>query len=296
MKSRFNISNIKIPKFNNKKIHKTKIANFTKQKVIKIVNQKIVSSLISKSSNNTSSANPKVINIVNSKILNSNKNKTIIPTNKEAVIIVAGGSGKRMGADIPKQFLLIKKKPILFHTIEAFYNYSKDIKIVVVLPENQISYWQNIMINYDTKVKYKIVAGGSERFYSVKNGLKAVSDSEYIAVHDGVRPFVSQDLIRKGFEIVRNFGNAVAAIKVKNSYRIISNNTNKQIDRDKLRIIQTPQIFKYDLLSEAYEQEFCKYFTDDASVVEKLGYKINLFEGNEKNIKITTKYDIEPYY
>jgi len=211
---------------------------------------------------------------------------------KKSVIIVAGGSGKRMGADIPKQFLEIKGKPILLHTIEAFYNYSKAIKIVVVLPENQIDYWQKISSNLDTEIDYEIVAGGKERFFSVQNGLKVVSDTQLVAVHDGVRPFVSQKIIENGFKIAHEFGNAVASIKVKDSYRIIDNQENKYIDRNKLRIIQTPQIFRYDILQRAYEQKFSNLFTDDASVVEKLGHKINLFEGEEKNIKITTKEDL----
>ncbi len=210
----------------------------------------------------------------------------------ESVIIVAGGSGKRMGANIPKQFLNIKGKPILLHTIEAFYNYSKEIKIVVVLPENQIDYWQNISSNFDIHIEYQIVAGGKERFFSVKNGLEAVSGSQLVAVHDGVRPFVSKNIITDGFELAQDLGNAVASIKVKDSYRLIDNETNKYIDRERLRIIQTPQIFRYDILEKAYKQKFSKFFTDDASVVEKLGYKINLFEGEEKNIKITTKNDI----
>lgn len=211
---------------------------------------------------------------------------------KKSVIIVAGGSGKRMGADIPKQFLEIKGKPILLHTIEAFYNYSQKIRIVVVLPKNQIDYWQKISSKLNISIDYNIVAGGKERFFSVKNGLEAVSDTQLVAIHDGVRPFISINIIEKGFEIAQERGNAVAAIRVKDSYRIIDNQGNKYINREQLRIIQTPQIFRYNILQKAYEQDFCKLFTDDASVVEKLGYKINLFEGEEQNIKITTKEDL----
>ena len=212
---------------------------------------------------------------------------------KKTVIIVAGGVGKRFGANIPKQFLLLNGKPILQQTITLFYNFDKRIEIFVVLPNNQISFWTDLCEKHNFNIQHKIVAGGSERFYSVKNGLEKISDTGLIAIHDSVRPFVSADVIKTGFELAAKKGNAIPVVEVKNSYRFVENMTNKQIDRTKLRIVQTPQIFQAKIIKEAYKQQFNKIFTDDASVIENIGHQINLYKGNEENIKITTKNDLK---
>lgn len=212
---------------------------------------------------------------------------------KKAVIVVAGGSGKRMGSEIPKQFLILSEMPILMHTIKAFYGYEKKIQIVVVLPKNQIEYWQKLCKDYNFEIAHKIVAGGKERFFSVKNGLSEIDKTVgLVAIHDGVRPYVSEKIIADGFEIANKLDNAIAATKVKDSYRFFENDSFKPINRDNLRIIQTPQIFKKELITKAYEQDFSPEFTDDATVLEKLGYKINLYDGSDQNIKITTPADL----
>ena len=212
---------------------------------------------------------------------------------KKTAIILAGGSGKRFGSEIPKQFLLLNNKPILIHTILKFYNYDSNIEFIIVLPENQIEYWQNLCKKYNFKIKHKLVKGGKARFYSVKNGLDATPKTDLIAIHDSVRPLVRNLVIKTGFELAEKKGNAIPVIDVKNSYRMLENNASKHIDRDKLKIVQTPQIFKSEIIRKAYLQEFKPIFTDDASVVENLAYQINLFPGNEENIKITTKNDLK---
>ena len=212
---------------------------------------------------------------------------------EKSIIILAGGTGKRFGANIPKQFLLIQNKPILIHTIERFFRHAPDSEIIVVLPKNQKKYWKNLCKQQSFTIKHKIVEGGKERFFSVKNGLKAVSETDFTAIHDSVRPLVSIDVIKRGFELAQTKNTAVPVIDVKNSYRIAEKNKNSHFDRTKLKIVQTPQIFKTSIVKNAYNQEYCKTFTDDASVVEKFGYQIYLYEGNEENIKITTQTDLK---
>ncbi len=211
---------------------------------------------------------------------------------KNAVIIVAGGKGKRFQSNIPKQFLEISGKPVLMHTIEKFWAFDNDIKIILVLPENQINYWQKLCEQHKFSLPHTIVKGGRERFFSVKNGLQIVENEQVIAVHDGVRPLVSVQTIAKGFETASKYGSAVPVVPVTSSVRMIENGENFHIDRANLRIVQTPQVFKSDILKKSYSQNYTDFFTDDASVIEKAGYKIHLFDGNLENIKITTKFDL----
>lgn len=207
-------------------------------------------------------------------------------------IIVAGGVGKRMNALIPKQFLILNEKPIIFRTIECFAHFNE---IVVVIHNDYLDYWKKLCKEFNFNIHVKIVGGGPERFMSVKNGLEAIeSKSGIVAIHDSVRPFVSQDLINRGIEKAQIVNAAIPAIVSTSSMRIIDKEGNSNhIDRNKIRIIQTPQFFNIKLLKDAYKQEYNPLFTDDASVVEHFGEKIFLFEGEEENIKITSIFDLE---
>ncbi len=209
------------------------------------------------------------------------------------VIIVAGGKGKRMQSETPKQFLNISNKPILLHTIERFYNFSNDINIVVVLPAPFIEFWKSLCRKYNCTIKHKVVEGGDARFFSVKNGLAHISKNSLVAVHDGVRPLVSDSTIHNVIETARKKGNAIPAVRINESVRKLDSNITFPVDRNNYRIIQTPQCFHTDLLLNAYEQDFKESFTDDATVVESLGEKINLVDGNFENIKITHPVDLK---
>ncbi|MDR2125599.1 MAG: 2-C-methyl-D-erythritol 4-phosphate cytidylyltransferase [Prevotellaceae bacterium] len=212
---------------------------------------------------------------------------------KNAVIIVAGGIGLRMGNPIPKQFMLIRNKPILMHTVEKFIVFDNSINIIIVLPEKQIQMWQKLCAAHDFKYKHAIVAGGITRFHSVQNALKTISsDYEIIAVHDGVRPLVNPETIRKCFELAMEKGSAIPVIQVNESLRRIQQNTTEIINREGVCIVQTPQVFRYDIIINSYKQAYATEFTDDASVVEKSGYFINYTNGQRENIKITFPSDI----
>jgi 2-C-methyl-D-erythritol 4-phosphate cytidylyltransferase len=210
-------------------------------------------------------------------------------------IIVAGGKGERMGQQLPKQFLELAGKPILMHTIEKFYNTSPELKIILALPENQFDYWEELCYKYGfTKIPHQIVAGGKTRFDSVKNALKLVTENGIVAIHDGVRPLVSTQTITNCIAAAQINGNAIPVVDVVDSLRFVSKqeNTNKAVTRSCYKSVQTPQCFKTEIILKAYEQDFDESFTDDASVVEKLGYQIDLVEGNIENIKITSPIDI----
>ena len=212
---------------------------------------------------------------------------------KEYLIIVAGGTGKRFDSKIPKQFLNIAGKPLLMHTISVFYNYSKKIEIFLVLPHKYFEFWENLCLENKFEINHRLVEGGSERFYSVKNALKFIPDKSYVAIHDGVRPLVDQATILNCFSEVRKFGNAIPASIINDSIRQISKEGKSiAIDRNKFRIIQTPQTFYSGKIKNAYLQGFDESFTDDASVLESMGEEIHLIEGNPENIKVTRKYDL----
>ncbi|MBO5464301.1 MAG: 2-C-methyl-D-erythritol 4-phosphate cytidylyltransferase [Alistipes sp.] len=211
---------------------------------------------------------------------------------KVGVIIVAGGSGRRMGSSLPKQFMLLSNEPILARSINRIHEALPKAEIVVVLPEAHVAMWQNLAARFDVAA-HKIALGGSERFHSVKNGIAALSDEvSTIAVHDGVRPLASKKLIIKLILEAEKCDAVIPAIAPPDSYRIVEDNASRIIDRSTLRIIQTPQVFNADALRKAYEQEFSQAFTDDASVAEAAGYAITLCEGERENIKITTPADI----
>ncbi len=212
---------------------------------------------------------------------------------KKFVIIVAGGSGKRINTEIPKQFISLAGKPVLIHTISAFYNYSPEINILLVLPKIYFGLWENLCKNHNFNISHKIVEGGKTRFHSVKNGISKIEKYGIIAVHDGVRPLVKKQVIEKAFLDAEIYGNAVPAIPVNESVREIYKTGSKIFNRSNLRIIQTPQVFKSSILIKAYQQSYQKKFTDDATVVESAGEKINLIAGNPENIKITTPIDLK---
>ena len=208
------------------------------------------------------------------------------------VIIVAGGSGKRMGGTLPKQFSFVGGEPILARTINAFRKALPTSRIVVVLPAEYIDFWKNLSARFEVS-KHSLVEGGAERFHSVKNGIEALSDAvDLIAVQDGVRPFASKELILRTVACAAENGSAIPVVKAVDSYRAVEGEESHTIDRTPLRIVQTPQIFAAPILRAAYDTEFRKEFTDDASVVEFSGEKISLCEGDYLNIKITTPNDI----
>ncbi|WP_026902461.1 2-C-methyl-D-erythritol 4-phosphate cytidylyltransferase [Pedobacter glucosidilyticus] len=213
--------------------------------------------------------------------------------NQFYAIIVAGGSGKRMKSDTPKQFLLLKGKPILMLSIEKFYQSKYQPTIIVVLAAQELETWKNLIKEYRFTIPHQIVTGGIERFHSVKNALSLVTDEHaVIAIHDAVRPLVSLKTIDNCFEKAFADGNAIAAISSKDSIRIQEENKNKAISRNQVYLIQTPQTFQYQQLKLAYKQDFEHFFTDDASVVEKAGFAIHLSGGDEYNFKITFPEDI----
>ena len=211
---------------------------------------------------------------------------------KRGVIIVAGGSGRRMGAALPKQFMMLGNEPILVRSINRIHEALPASEIVVVLPKEYIELWKNLSARFDV-AEHKIAQGGKERFYSVLNGLQAMSkEVEYIGIHDAVRPLVSKKLIIRLMLEAEQHVAVIPTVAPPDSYRVVEGEESKIIDRSTLRIVQTPQVFQAATLRKAYAQEFSSSFTDDASVVEAAGGKITLIEGERENIKITTPTDM----
>jgi len=208
------------------------------------------------------------------------------------VVIVAGGSGKRMGMETPKQYLELAGKPVLMHTIERFYRFNESIEIITVLPENQLRYWTSLQEKYDFKIPHTIVKGGAHRFVSVKHGLEFVSSRGLVAIHDGVRPLVKIETIARCFDEAAKHGNAIPVVSPADSLRYLENHHNEPINRMNVKQVQTPQVFDAAILKKAYRQQYDESFTDDATVVEKTGMKIHLVEGNRENIKITNPEDL----
>lgn len=211
---------------------------------------------------------------------------------KNYALIVAGGSGQRMRNSVPKQFLLIHNKPILLHTVEKFSKTNLFDKIILVLSSNHREQWNKIVKDYSFNSHITVVDGGNSRYESVKNGLKEVDNDGYIAIHDGVRPLVSELLIKKCMNELLVNTSAVPSIPLVDSIRQVSNASNEIAERNNFRIIQTPQCFHSDLLKKAYEEIEDFELTDDASVFEKFGQKIHLIEGEPMNIKITVASDL----
>ncbi len=208
---------------------------------------------------------------------------------------MAGGKGLRMGGDIPKQFLPIKGKPVLMRTIERFREFSASMGIILVLPKSQQEYWQELCRQYDFNVEYSIADGGETRFHSVQNGLAFIPDDEQgvVGVHDGVRPFVSIETISRCYETAREVKAVIPVVPVVETLRYVgTEGEDRNVLRSDYRLVQTPQTFDIQLLKEANKQEYRESFTDDASVVEGIGKKVEMVEGNRENIKITTPFDL----
>ena len=211
---------------------------------------------------------------------------------KKYVIIVAGGSGTRMNNAVPKQFILLQGKPILMHTIEKFSSSIPDIHIIVVLNSQLNDEWRLLCKQHHFNIPHTLIGGGETRFHSVKNGLYTVPENSVVGVHDAARPLVNTDTIINAFKTAEEKGNATPVISLNESIRQVDGETNKAVDRNKYMIIQTPQCFHSSILKKAFEQEYKTSFTDDASVAETIGVKINLIEGNRENIKITASQDL----
>ena len=212
---------------------------------------------------------------------------------RKHVIIVAGGKGLRMGGDIPKQFLPVHGKPVLMRTLEAFYAYDPSIHIILVLPVSQQAYWKELCREFNFELSHDIADGGETRFQSVKNGLELVEGEGLVGVHDGVRPFVSQDVIVRCYKEALEKKAVIPVIGVVETVRHLIDEGSVTVPRDQYKLVQTPQVFDASLLRRAYGQEYTDFFTDDASVVEALGEKVYLVEGNRENIKLTTPFDLK---
>lgn len=211
---------------------------------------------------------------------------------EKSAIIVAGGSGKRMGGPIPKQFMLVKGKPLLCWTIEAFHAFDPAMPIIVVLPEAQIPIWKALCIGHGFLIEHAVVAGGEERFHSTRNGLAGVKGDGVVAVHDGVRPLVSKELIARCFAAAEEHGAAIPVVPITSSVRQVDGDSSKAIDRSVLRAVQTPQCFRVELLRKAFDAPYDAAFTDEATLVEHHGTVVHLVPGEENNLKVTTPVDM----
>lgn len=198
-----------------------------------------------------------------------------------------------MQADIPKQFLNINGKPVLFHTIGRIFEFNSQLSVILVLPETHIDYWKSMIRKNNFNIPHQISKGGETRYHSVKNGLSLIEDAGLVAIHDGVRPLVSKDTLQRVFQKAEKEGTAIPVVRMTESLRRVTNDNSVIVDRNSLRIVQTPQCFQSEIIKKAYQQDYREEFTDDASLVENLGIKINLVEGNPENIKITRPADLK---
>lgn len=213
---------------------------------------------------------------------------------KKYAIIVAGGSGIRMGAALPKQYLPIGGKPILMHTLSRFYQYCDQTELLVVIPGKDFEYWSNLCRDFNFNLPHTLVRGGPSRFQSVRNGLNAIEGQEgLVAIHDGVRPFVSPEMISRSFSLAQQQGSAIAAIPLKDSLRKIDTDGRSFFqNRDEFKLVQTPQAFQLLKIKKAFDVEEQPSFTDDATVYEYQGWQVALFDGDPVNLKITTPEDL----
>jgi 2-C-methyl-D-erythritol 4-phosphate cytidylyltransferase len=211
---------------------------------------------------------------------------------KKYVVIVAGGSGSRMQHAVPKQFLLLKGKPVLYYTIHAFLEAYDDLQVILVLPEDHIARGQEIIDAFFDYKRIQITVGGRTRFHSVQQGLKLVQEDSIVFVHDAVRCLVSTALIHRCHDAVLEFGSAVPVTACKDSVRLLTENGNDALDRDLVKLVQTPQTFYSKMLLPAFNIDYKDKFTDEATVVEAFGLTVKLVEGDENNIKITKPVDM----
>lgn len=211
---------------------------------------------------------------------------------KKFAIIVAGGAGKRFSSSIPKQFELLAGRPLLMHPIEAFHKAIPGIHIIVVIAKEMQAHWNKLCENHHFAIPHTLAEGGPERFHSVKNSLSLISGEGWVAVHDGARPLVSHQMLQHAFKTAELFGAVIPVIAVSDSVRQVNGALHSRIDRQTLRLVQTPQIFEVSILKEAYMQQYYPDFTDDATVVEASGRQLTLIEGEIGNIKITLPHDL----
>lgn len=212
---------------------------------------------------------------------------------KKALILVAGGTGTRMRSSIPKQFLELNGKPLIFHTLNQFLAVYPELEVVLVMHPNYVNFWHEQCQKHGFTHPVKVVDGGAERFHSVKNGLDEIeAEHGVVAVHDAVRPFPSKECIERCFTMAEEQGAAIPVVTLVDSIRKVHGSSSIAEDRADFRLVQTPQCFSVTLLREAYHQQYKDEFTDDASVVEAFGHKIQLVEGNRENVKITTPDDL----
>lgn len=211
---------------------------------------------------------------------------------KRTAIITAGGIGKRMKSDVPKQFLLLGDTPILMHTIQRFFDFDTSIEILVTLPKEWWSYWNELCEKHNFKIPVQLIEGGKERYHSVQKAVQ-LAKGEIIAVHDGVRPLVNNQTIQKAFQLAEEKGSGIPVVSLKESIRKQTKDGNEAVNRKDYVLVHTPQCFRSEWLKEAYKISYLDTFTDDASVVEKSGRLINFSESNEENIKITTPNDLK---
>ncbi len=214
-------------------------------------------------------------------------------------IIVAGGVGKRFGGDLPKQFVLLKDKPVLYYSLKVF-SMLPDCEIIVVLPSDYIDYWGDLCKSYSISIPHRLVLGGESSYYSVNNGLNELRNilkedeitNTIVAIHDGARPSISIELVKRLYFKTLESGNAIPCVPINESMRYVDGDINKSVAREKYYIVQTPQCFRLELLLKAYSESKIDSFTDDASVLESIGERINIVEGEYNNIKITRKSDL----
>lgn len=211
---------------------------------------------------------------------------------KKYTIIVAGGTGSRMKGEIPKQFLLLNGKPVIIYSVEAFLAYDPSIKIIVVIHPDYMDYWDNLCLKFNISFPHAVVKGGKTRFESVKNGLKLINGEGLVAIHDAARPVITSGFISNLFAAASTYGSAIPAVPLNDTIRVVEGDTSRQADRTFLRAIQTPQVFKVSEIQRAYTQPYQQTFTDDGSVMEAAGFRVNLAEGRMENIKITHLQDI----
>ena len=209
------------------------------------------------------------------------------------MIIVAGGKGKRMHSNTPKQFLNVAGRPILMHTIQKFHRFSDGLKIILVLPEPFIDFWKSLCKRYEFNLDHELVVGGDTRYQSVYNGLKCVEKDSLVAIHDGVRPLVAEKTIEQTFKTAEEAGTAIPVVKINESVRKLDKDESNPVNRKSFRLVQTPQCFRSEIILKAYLQDYDESFTDDATVVEELGIQLKLVEGNYENIKITRPVDLK---
>jgi 2-C-methyl-D-erythritol 4-phosphate cytidylyltransferase len=196
-----------------------------------------------------------------------------------------------MGADLPKQFLHAGGKPLLLHTLERFHTFDPAAQILVTLPADWHNYWKDLLGDFECKIPHELIEGGQERFHSIQRAL-AHSTGEVVFIHDAVRPLVSEQTLHRCTEALETYGSAVPVLPIKESVRQLTNGGSQALRRDQLRIVQTPQCFRREMLKQAYQLSYHEGITDDASLVEEAGFSVHLIEGNEENIKVTTQQDL----